>query len=182
MADDLAAGGLQRGRAGVGGEMMLAGEPTNVADLAQERGGQHRPDAEQLQQAGLRLGDGGLDARLHGGDPLLQLADVGDEFCGQLPAGDRRGTGGRDRGQQHSGPLGDEVASGAAGDQVHQQPVQPVDGLGPGGDQVLAALGQQVKDRRLVLHANLPQPDSVAGGDGHRDGVVGVALAAVPNG
>jgi hypothetical protein len=59
--------------------------------------------------------------------------------------------------------------------------VEPVDGLGPGGDQVLAALGQQVKHHRLVLHADLPQPDSVAGGDGHRDRVVAVALAAVAN-
>ena len=86
---------------------------------------------------------------------------------------------GGDRGQQCGGALGGEVAPGAAGDQVHQQPVQPVDGLGGGGHQVLAALGQQVQHHRLVLHANLPQPDSVAGGDCHRDGVVGVALAAV---
>jgi hypothetical protein len=39
MADDLAAGGLQGGGAGVGGEVMLAGEPPNVADLAEEGGG-----------------------------------------------------------------------------------------------------------------------------------------------
>jgi hypothetical protein len=37
VVDDLAAGGLQRGGAGVGGEMMLAGEPADVADLTQER-------------------------------------------------------------------------------------------------------------------------------------------------
>jgi hypothetical protein len=86
---------------------------------------------------------------------------------------------GGDRGQQCGGALGGEVAPGAAGDQVHQQPVQPVDGLGARGDQVLAALGQQVQHHRLVLHANLPQSDSVAGGDCHRDGIVGVALAAV---
>jgi len=34
--DDLAAGGLQGGGAGVGGEMVLAREPTDVADLAEE--------------------------------------------------------------------------------------------------------------------------------------------------
>ena len=34
MADDLAAGGLQRGGAGVGGEVVLGREPADVADLA----------------------------------------------------------------------------------------------------------------------------------------------------
>jgi hypothetical protein len=34
VADDLAAGGLQRGSAGMSGEMMLAREPADVTDLA----------------------------------------------------------------------------------------------------------------------------------------------------
>jgi hypothetical protein len=69
--------------------------------------------------------------------------------------------------EQRSGPLGGEVASGAAGDQVHQQPVQPVDGLGAGGHQVLAVLGQQVQHRRLVFDTNLAQTRSIVGGDRH---------------
>ena len=36
MTDDLAAGGLQRGGPGVGGEMVLGREPADVADLTQE--------------------------------------------------------------------------------------------------------------------------------------------------
>jgi hypothetical protein len=51
--------------------MMLGREPADVADLAEERGGQHRPHPKQRQQAGVGLGDRGLDARLHRGDPLL---------------------------------------------------------------------------------------------------------------
>jgi hypothetical protein len=35
--------------------------------------------------------------------------------------------------------------------------VQPVDGLGAGGDQILATLGQQVQHHRLVLDTDLPQ-------------------------
>ena len=157
MADDLAAGGLQRGGAGVGGEVVLVGEPADVADLAEEGGGQHRPHPEQPEQAGVGLGDRGLDAGLHGGDPLLQLTNVGHELCGQLPAGDRRRTDRCDCGQQGAGAVGGEVAPGAAGNQVHQQPVEPVDGLGAGGDQVLAPLGQQMQDRCLVLDLDLPQ-------------------------
>jgi hypothetical protein len=57
--------------------------------------------------------------------------------------------------------------------------MQPVDGLSAGGHQVLAALGQQVQHRCLVLNADLPQGGDTASGDGDRDRVVGVALAAV---
>jgi hypothetical protein len=91
---------------------------------------------------------------LHRGDPLLQATDVGDQVSGQLVAGDRRLAGRRDRGQQRGGPLGGEVASGAAWDQVDQQPVQPVDGLSAGGDQVLAPLGQQVQRQRPAHRRN----------------------------
>jgi hypothetical protein len=83
----------------------------NVADLTEEPGGQHRPDPEQRQQAGVGFRDRGLDARLHRSDLLLQLADVADQVSGQLPAGDRRRTGGPDRGQQRLGALGGEVTS-----------------------------------------------------------------------
>jgi hypothetical protein len=51
-----------------------------IADLAEELGGQHRPDPEQLQQGGVGLGDRGLNARLHRGDPLFQVAHVGHEL------------------------------------------------------------------------------------------------------
>jgi hypothetical protein len=106
-------------------------------------------------------------------------AGVGDELGGQLPAGDRRLADRRDPGQQQGGPLGGQVTSGAAGDQVHQQPVQPVDGLSARSDQVLASLGQQVQDCCLVLDADLAQGGNAASGDGDRDRIVRVALAAV---
>jgi hypothetical protein len=57
--------------------------------------------------------------------------------------------------------------------------VQPVDGLGAGGDQVLAAFGQQVQDRCLVLDANLAQGWDAAGSEGDRDRVKGVGHAVV---
>ena len=94
-------------------------------------------------------------------------------------AGDRRRTSGRDLGQQRGGAFGSQVAPGAAWDQVHQQSVEPVDGLGAGGDQVLAALGQQVQYHCLILHADQAQLRDAAGGDRHRDRVVRIALAAM---
>jgi hypothetical protein len=133
--------------------VVLAGEPADVADLSQQFGGQHWADPEQLQQAGLGLGDGGLDARLHCGDPPVQAAHVANQLSSKLPAGDRRCAGRSELGKQRSGALGGEVAAGAGGNQVDQQPVQPVDGLGPHADQVLAPLGQQVQHHRQVLDA-----------------------------
>jgi hypothetical protein len=69
----------------VGGEAVLGREPTDVADLAKELGGQHRPDAEQLEQAGLGPGDRGRDTRLNRDDPPVQVADVGDQVAGGAP-------------------------------------------------------------------------------------------------
>jgi hypothetical protein len=71
VADDLAAGGLQQRGADVGGEVVFGWEPADVADLAEEGGGQHRSDPEQPEQAGVGLGNRGLDAHLDRGDALL---------------------------------------------------------------------------------------------------------------
>jgi hypothetical protein len=79
------------------------------------------------------------------------------------------------------GAPGGEVAAGAARDQVHQQPMEPVDGLGSGGDQIPAPLGQQVQHCRLFLDPDRPQGRGAAGGDPDRDRVVGVALATMPD-
>jgi hypothetical protein len=83
---------------------------------AEEGGGQHRPDAEQPEQAGVGLGDRGLDLCLHGGDSLLQLAYVSHELGGQLPAGDCRRAGRGHFTEQGGGALGGEVAPGTTRD------------------------------------------------------------------
>jgi hypothetical protein len=43
--------------------------------------------------------------------------------------------------------------------------VEPVDGLGADGHQVLAPLGQQVQHHRLILDADLPEGGRAAGRD-----------------
>ena len=72
----------------MGSEVMLGREPANVADLAEKPGGHHRPHPEPPEQAGVGLDDGCLGTGLHRGDPLLQLADVGDQVRSQLVADD----------------------------------------------------------------------------------------------
>jgi hypothetical protein len=68
--------------------------PTSPRNVAASTG----PTPNSSQQAGVGLGDGGLDAGLDGGDPLLQLADIGDQASGQRPASYRRRTSGCDPG------------------------------------------------------------------------------------
>jgi hypothetical protein len=56
-----------------------------------------------------------------------------------------------------------------------------VDGLGAGGDQVLTPLGQQVQHYCLVLDTDPAQLRDALRGDRHRDRVVWVARAAMPD-
>jgi hypothetical protein len=112
MADHLTAGGLQRRGAGMGGEVMLAGKPTDVADLAQEPGGQHRANPEQLDQAAPGLGHRGRDALLHRLDPPVQHPHIGDQVGGELPADSGRRTGRPYLAQQRGGAIGAQVAAG----------------------------------------------------------------------
>jgi hypothetical protein len=58
----------------------------DVADLAQQLGGQHRPDPEQLHQGRLGLGHCGLDVGLDRGDASVQVAHVGDKVTSELVA------------------------------------------------------------------------------------------------
>jgi hypothetical protein len=179
VADDLAAGGLDRSGAGVGGEVVLGREPSDVADLAQQLGGQDGADAEQLGEGGRRPGDGHLEAVLGCGDPPVQGADVGEEVDGELPAGaGRRGLGPHPP-QQGGCGIRVQVAPGAAWDQVGQQDMEAVEGLGAGPDQVIAAVRQQPQHGGVVLESDLAEPSGALGGHRDRDRVVGVALAAM---
>jgi hypothetical protein len=110
--------------------VVLAGEPADVADLAEHLGGQHRADPEQLHQAALGLLDRGSDPLLDRCNAPVQVADVGDQVAGELVADDGRRAGRRDLPQQRSGAVSGEVTGSAGGDQIDQQPVQPVEGSG----------------------------------------------------
>jgi hypothetical protein len=73
------------------------------------------------------------------------------------------------------------LATSAGGHQVHQEPVQPVDGLGAHADQVLAPVGQQMQHDGMVFNGNLTQPGHAAPGDRDQDRVVRIGLAAMPS-
>ena len=123
-----------------------------------------------------------MEALLDGSDALIEGVDVADHIDGPLPAGLGRWAGWPQMAQQGSGHLGGQMAVGACGHELGQQPVQPVQGLGTRGDQVVAPVRQQPQDRGLVLDVDLVQALAALGGQGDRDRVTGVVFAAVAGG
>jgi len=77
-------------------------------------------------------------------------------------------------------PSGGSCCSGrAAGHQLAQQPVQPVQRLRPGPGQLITPVGQQPQHRQALIMGQLPQPAGAQRRDGDGVRVGGVGLAAV---
>jgi hypothetical protein len=87
-----------------------------------------------------------------------------------------------DPAQEGSGPGGRQLPGGPAGLEVGQQHMQPAQGPGALGDQVVAAVRQQPEDHGLVLEGDQAQLPVVDGGGGDRAGVGQVALAGAAGG
>jgi hypothetical protein len=119
---------------------------------------------------------------LNGGDAVVEGADVADEVDGQLAAGLGRRAGWPQPAQQDRGCVGGQLAVGACGHELGQQPVQPVQDLGAGGDQVIAPVRQQPQHHGVVLDVDLAQALAAKGGQGDRDRVTGIVFAAVASG
>jgi hypothetical protein len=84
-----------------------------------------------------------------------------------------------DRGLKHRSC---KARGGASGDEVSQQPVQPVEETGAFVGQVIAAFGQQPQDGGLVFGGDDAQVGAVQGDLGDAERVGGVGLAAPAGG
>jgi hypothetical protein len=93
----------------------------------------------------------------------------GDQFGGQLPAGPPDDVTGSHGGQQGAGLRRGQVLLGAAGHELQQLLVQPVDRVGAGAAQDVAAIDKQPQCDRGVINRDLPQP--LGPQRGHRDAV-----------
>ena len=78
---------LDRRGAVVGGEVIPAGEPGHVGDVADHGGGDDRADAEQLGQAGARRADRGSELLLRLAHLVIQAAHVRQERGGEVAPG-----------------------------------------------------------------------------------------------
>ena len=81
----------------------------------------------------------------------IDATDVGDQLAGHRLAFDVDGAGGPDGGEQAGGAIGRELPRCAAGVQVAQQAVQPVDRAAALGGQFVAAIGEQPQHGAVVV-------------------------------
>src|SRR5512133_975457 len=157
MAAHIPAGGFDGGGAGIAGEVVTVGKTGEVADVPQDLGGKHRAEPEHLCQGRAAGGDRLADRLGRCGDPLVQAAHVSQQLAGDplaltVDTGDRA-----QPAEQRRGPLGGQVPLGAARVQVAEQDVEPAQGAGALGDQVVAAVAEQPQRRRVVLDGDLAQ-------------------------
>ena len=113
-------------------------------------------------------------------DPGLEGTQSADEVAGELLAGGRSRRDGTDTTQQNSGLTGGQSGFRAAGDQVAQQPVQPVHTAGVLGHQVVAMVADQANHAGQVLGLDLAKAPMVLGDQSNGRRVVDVGLAALP--
>jgi hypothetical protein len=184
VAGGVATGGGHGRRAGVGGERGGAGEVADVAGLAQDLAGdQHANTWDGKQVGGVVAADLGGDVAFQVGDLLVEGAQAADGRQRELgPHGiqatglerQAAGAGQRGRGDERAGVLPVARRDGP------QQGVQAVADPALLGDELVAALDQQLE---VGVQVRLVHPRQVwfAQGDpGEGDRVDLVVLAASP--
>ena len=134
----LAAGGIDRGGAGPGREVVPVREPGNVPDVSQDPGSAGRADAMDVHQVRASREHRGFQLGFHALEFGVQAVQVFQFLRGHPAAGLPRQVTGPDRGKQ---PL--VLAHGLlhrrpAGQQAQEQAVHPVQGLGAGAGQLVA--------------------------------------------
>ena len=179
VTDDVAAAGFDRCGAGVAGKVVGAGEPADVADVAGALGGEHVADPGEVGQGGAAGGDGGYAAAPVLREGTVEAPHVGEEVSGHLLAFGFDAVSGAHFGEQSCGGLGAELGWSAAGDQVAQVSVQPVDHAAPLPGQLVAPIRQQPQHAVVIVRADSREIGSLGGDDRDRAGVDVVGLAAV---
>ena len=89
------------------------------------------------------------------------------------------GVGGSDLGEQRRRGARGELSRGSAGDQVAQQPVEPVDGAAPLLVEFVAAVRQQPQNRVMLLRDHTAEIGAMQGDGRDADRVDAVGLTAV---
>jgi hypothetical protein len=157
-----------------------AGEAGHGADVADDRGGDDRADAEQPGQAGAGRGDRGGELLAGLADPGVDAAQVLDEVGGEFAAGYRYRVLRCDHLQQVRGVSCGDRLGNAARNQLAQHRVQPAGHLSAGTAQVLVAFGPHLQHRGVVIAPGLADVGRAQRRDRDRPGVVGIVLVRIP--
>ena len=162
------------GRAGAAAAVVAGGrEAPDVAGVAEDLGGQHVADPEDLGgRRGAAGGDGLGAAPAVLGQGPVEAAGVGDQVPRHHLALGVDDRGGPHPAQQGGGPVGVEVAGRTAGQQVPQEPVQAADAAAALLGELVAAVG-----RSTAVWSSAPNPTQARAVEGgHGGGVDGVGL------
>ena len=179
VAHDFAAAGFDGRGACVAGEAVGAGEAADVADVAEDLGGEHVADPGELGQGGAAGGDGGCAASTVLREGAVEAAHVDEEVSGHVLALGLDAVAGTDLSEQGGGGLGVELGWRSAGDQVAQMSVRPVDRLAPFAGQLVAAVRQQPQHATVIIRGDAGQIGALSGDERDRAGVDAVGLGAV---
>ena len=129
--------------------------PVDVAGVGQQPRCAGGADAVQLEQRGVPGLDEGGDFFLAGLDLAVDAVQLGDQFGGEpapgLPDNVTRPCGG----QQRAGLRRGQELLRPARDQLEQQPVDPVDGLGPGPAELVAPAGEHAQHHQVRVDLDL---------------------------
>ena len=148
-------GHLDRCGAVVRGEVIPAGEPGHVDDIADHRAGVDRTEAEDLGERGARGPDGRGQLLAGVAELGVQAAQVLQELAGQLAARGPDRAGRRDLLQDGGGLSCGDLLGDAAGDEVAQYRVEPAGDLVTGAGQVTVPFGPHLQHRRVILRHHL---------------------------
>ena len=180
VADVVAGGGVDRGGAGPGAEVVAVGEPGDVADLDQQPGRAGGADAVQVHQAGAGRGDQLGEFLVRGLLALIDPLEVADQLGGDPPTGLAGDVARADRGQQGLGLGGGQVLLRTARDQFQQQVVDLGHLAGVVITQRAAPVDQDPQHRELLVVDDRTQAAHPGANQRDRVGVGGVGLAALP--
>ena len=112
VSDLVAAGSIERCGAGVAGEVVGVGESSDVADVAEDFGGQEDSQAVDVGESAAGRGQGVSGLGLVGFEVFIDAAQVAQQVTGQIPA-TCLGRGAGTNGAQQRGRLVSGQALGA---------------------------------------------------------------------
>jgi len=159
--------------------MVPAGEPGHGDDVADDGGGDDRPDAEHLGEAGAGCRDRGGQLLVDLAPLVVQVADAGQQLGGEFAArlGHRTG-----RGQLLEDPGGlarGDLVRHPAWNQLTQHGMEPAGDLVAGPGKITMALGPHLQHDGVAIGGHLLAALGPQRRHRHRPGIVGVGLVRV---
>jgi hypothetical protein len=173
------AGGFNRGGSCIARVMTGGGETRDIPSVAKDLGREHLANPRDARQAAAAGSDGLCASLPVGCEIAVQSPHVSDELSRHALALNLHNSNGASGPEQRGSVVGCEVGRCTTWAQVSQQPVEPVDCPPALLVQFVPPVGEEPKDRRMVLTRYLAKSSAVHGDGGYRDGIQQISLPTV---